>query len=192
MLLAAAITIAVQPPHLYGNAGKKKAAEVKKVAPKAKAPNAKEIKKEKEKLKGKEIIKFSQLEGDIKKFSIKRDIFSPNPMNPVRPQPKVKLPPPPTPEEVKKKKAEEAKKQDIEDEIRRSLFFEGYVMKNTKNYALVSVNGEFFAVGAGDTILEKIKIIQIERKTIKVEVESRVIEIQLKGDNENEEEKDNA
>ena len=34
--------------------------------------------------------------------------------------------------------------------------------------------------------------IKIEKKIIKVEVESRVIEIQLKGDNENEEEKKNA
>jgi hypothetical protein len=76
-------------------------------------------------------------------------------------------------------------KAEIEEEI-QGLSYEGYVIKNSKNCALVSMNGEFHAVTVGDIILEKIKILKIDRKTIKVEVESHEFEIQIKEDEANE------
>ncbi|UCH96894.1 MAG: hypothetical protein JSV88_08595 [Candidatus Aminicenantes bacterium] len=133
-----------------------------------------------------EIIKISKLQQEVKEFSIKRNIFSPDPMKPVDPgaAPRKALPPPPPvvkpPEEVKKPDKH------LENEIQGSLSYEGYVIKHTKNYALVSMNSEFFAVTTGDMILEKIKIIKIDREAITVEVESQQVEIQIKGDEENE------
>lgn len=71
---------------------------------------------------------------------------------------------------------------DIEAEIRQGVFFEGYIIKNTKNHALLSVNGEFFIVCERDIILNKIKILKIEKKKVIIEVESKKFEIKLKGD----------
>jgi len=178
---------AVLPFHLHGEKEKKEIVKVEKIAKEKenKVTKGEKIKKEKKKEQAEEIIRFSKLEKEMKKFAINRDVFSPSPIKPINPAGRVKLPPLPPPQEIKKK-AEEEKEKDIEDEIRRSLFFEGYVIKNSKNHALVSVNGEFFAVAAGDMVLEKITIIKIEKKTIKVEVDAKVFEIQLKGDNEDE------
>jgi hypothetical protein len=133
------------------------------------------------------IIKSSQLETFKPKFSIKRDIFSPDLMAP--PLPSSQMPPPPpkpvvveTPEELPEDT--EPLQSDIENETRNTVFYEGYVIKHTKNFALISASGEFYAVGVGDTVLEKVKIIKIEKKAITVEVNSTVFEIQLKGDDD--------
>jgi hypothetical protein len=133
-----------------------------------------------------EIIRISKLGKTAKEFSINRDIFSPDLMKPVDPGSGRKqfTPPPPTPD-VKRDLPTVDPKADIEEEI-QGLSYEGYVIKNSKNCALVSMNSEFHAVTIGDIILEKIKIIKIDRKTITVEVESHEFEIQIKEDEENE------
>jgi len=137
-----------------------------------------------------EIIKRSKLDKiGKKKFSIQRDIFSPDPMKPADPLAAAKRPPPPPPPVIEPaliKKVEVDEKENIENQIRGSLFYEGYVIKHSKNYALVSMNGEFYAVTSGDMVLERIKINKIDRKAVTVEVETHTFEIQLKGDEENE------
>jgi len=134
-----------------------------------------------------EIIRISKLDKAAKEFSINRDIFSPDLMKPVDPGSERKqfTPPPPPLPEVKRDLPTVDPKADIEEEI-QGLSYEGYVIKNSKSCALVSMNGEFHAVTVGDIILEKIKIIKIDRKTITVEVESHEFEIQIKEDEENE------
>jgi hypothetical protein len=128
------------------------------------------------------ILKISKLDKEIKELTINRDIFSPDTMKPRSLSRESQRPIAPPPPKIEKPKPMPQPETNIEDEIRRSLFFEGYVIKHPKNFALVSSNGEFFAVGAGDIILERIKIIKIDKETITVEVDSRAIEIQLKGD----------
>lgn len=133
-----------------------------------------------------EIIRISKLDRAAKEFSINRDIFSPDLMKPVDPgSGRKQFTPPPTLPVVKKDLPSVDPKADIEEEI-QGLSYEGYVIKNSKNCALVSMNGEFHAVTIGDIILEKIKIIKIDRKTITVEVESHEFEIQIKEDEQNE------
>ena len=135
-----------------------------------------------------EIINISKLDKVAKEFSINRDIFSPDPMKPVAPgsvRQEVTPVPPPLPGEIKKEIPSVDPKAEIEKEI-QGLSYEGYVVKNSKKCALVSMNGEFFPVTVGDIILEKIKIIKIDRKAITVEVESYEFEIQIKEDEENE------
>jgi hypothetical protein len=150
-----------------------------------------EIKKtpETEKIKKKipdEIISISKLDQAAKEFSINRDIFSPELMKPVDPGSGRKQFTPPTPPPVVKDDLPSVDpKADIEEEI-QGLSYEGYVIKNSKNCALVSMNGEFHAVTVGDIILEKIKIIEIDRKIITVELESHEFEIQIKEDEQNE------
>ncbi len=136
-------------------------------------------------LRAEEILTLKKLEKKAKEFSISRDIFSPDTMAP----PVQAMQSVPVPQVVETPPEEEPKveeKEDIEAEIRRSLFFEGYVIKHPKNFALVSANGEFFAVGNGDLLMDKIKIIKIDKKTITVEVDSKTFDLQLKGDNSNE------
>lgn len=151
-----------------------------------KTPPTEKIKQNKQKIPD-EIINISKLNKAAKEFSITRDIFSPDLMRPVDPGSGRQefAPPPPLQEEIKREIPSVDPKAEIEKEI-QGLSYEGYVIKNSKNCALVSMNGEFYAVTVGDIILEKIKIIKIDRKAITVEVESNEFEIQIKEDEENE------
>jgi hypothetical protein len=133
-----------------------------------------------------EIIGISKLNQGAKEFSINRDIFSPDLMKPVDPGSGRKQFTPPTPPPVDKRELPTVDTEAVIGEDIQGLSYEGYVIKNSKNCALVSMNGEFHAVTIGDIILEKIKIIKIDRKTITVEVESHEFEIQIKEDEENE------
>lgn len=136
-----------------------------------------------------EIINISKLDRIAKEFSINRDIFSPDLMRPVAPageqRPVIPPTPPPLPEEGKRELPSVDPKAVIEKEL-QGLSYEGYVIKESKSCALVSMNSEFYAVVVGDIILDKIKINKIDRKTITVEVESYEFEIQIKEDEENE------
>jgi hypothetical protein len=134
-----------------------------------------------------EILDTAKLKKEAKEFAINRDIFSPDVMTPRQKgaAPQVIYRPPPMPK-IEPKPQQVAAEKEMESEVRRSIFYEGYVIKHPKNFALVSANGEFFAVTAGDIVLERIKIIKIDKKIITVEVDSKTLEIQLKGDENNE------
>jgi len=166
----------------------KKAPKTDKI--KKKIPDESKKNPQTEKIKKKipdEIISVSKLDRIAKEFSINRDIFSPDLMRPVDPGIRRQeiITPPPLQEEIKREIPGVDPKAAIEKEI-QGLSYEGYVIKNSKNCALVSMNGEFFAVIVGDIILDKIKIIKIDQKAITVEVESNEFEIQIKEEEENE------
>jgi hypothetical protein len=129
-----------------------------------------------------EIINISKLTKGIQKFTIKRDIFSPDIMRPNVPAPRLPTQEMLLPKKEDEKKVEQEKKSILEDEIRNNLSYEGYVVKNSKNIALVSLNGEFYAVSEGDIVDEKITIIMIEKEAITVEFDNNILEIQLKGE----------
>ncbi len=141
-----------------------------------------------------EIIKVSQLkklqeEKEKKEFSIERDIFSPFKRKITTSKTQIELPPPPPPlvkMEEEKVKDEKQDQMQVVNEILQSVTYEGYVMRDTKQVALLTVNGEPFIVSKDDILMEKIKIIKVDKKFITVEVDSNVIEINLKGDDENE------
>ena len=73
---------------------------------------------------------------------------------------------------------------DSEKEIQRSILYEGYIEKNNRIHALISLNGEYFVVGQGEVFMETIIIVKIEKKQILLEVESQPIVVQLKGDSD--------
>jgi hypothetical protein len=125
---------------------------------------------------GAEVIKVSKMNRETSKFSIKRDIFSPIPMAPQ--QNRVPVVRQPLTKPDKKKVVP-----DLENEVRRSVFYEGYISKGEKSHALLNVSGEYFVVAEGDTVLQRIEVIKIEKKAIIIEVESRSIEITRKGEN---------
>ncbi len=131
-----------------------------------------------------EILKISALPKTYPPLTMKRDIFSPeslNPTNPTRPSEDLNpgLPPrEPGPE----KPIPEVSKEDI---IRQEVSYEGYIIRNSKSFAMLNINGEPQIVGIGDIIKENAKIVKIEKNSITVEVDSKVFEIQLKGENQN-------
>lgn len=133
-----------------------------------------------------EILDTAKLKKKTLEFNISRDIFSPDTMKPKINQPVVRPKPPPPPVVKPPVKEEIDKEKEVEEEVQRILFYEGYVIKSTRNVALVSANGEFHAVVAGDIVLDRIKIIKIEKEFIVVEVDDKQIEIQIKGDDSNE------
>lgn len=132
-----------------------------------------------------EIIKVSLLKSEKKEFAVERDIFSPIKMKPdVTPrniEPVIKEPVEPVEEEIKESAAE-----DMEAEINQSISFEGYVIKRNRNHALLSINGEFHIAAENEVVLEKIKIIKIEKSELTVEVDAKTFKINLKGDEEDE------
>jgi hypothetical protein len=70
----------------------------------------------------------------------------------------------------------------IAEEIFQSVSYEGFVIKNARKSALLNVSGEFYMVGEGDQILEKIKILKISRSVVTIEYESLPYDIRIKGD----------
>lgn len=95
-------------------------------------------------------------------------------------------PPPPPP--VKQDKPTTIPKVEIDmtEEVMQKVAFEGYVSRDGKNLALLTINGEFFVVGKDDIIMDKYKIINVDKKIVTVEVDSKEVEITIKGDDENE------
>lgn len=140
---------------------------------------------------GDEIIKISTLEKlakEKKEFSIERDIFSPFKKKFPKPGERAEkaFKPPPVVQPMETKKDDGPAEYDFEAEVRESVIYEGYVIRAAKKLALLSINGEFFVVGIDDIVLEKVKIIDVEKAQITLEVESSKFEIQLKEDEENE------
>ncbi|MGE5340401.1 MAG: hypothetical protein ACM3SY_02860 [Candidatus Omnitrophota bacterium] len=134
----------------------------------------------------KEIIRVSRLDTKPETVTVKRDIFSPEEL---LPQSKTSVPFPVKPSTLRDGQTEENAKpveESIEDQVRRSIVFEGYVIRNSKSHALVNINSEFIIVGVDDVVMGKVKIKKINRKSLTVEADAKTFEIKLKGENENE------
>lgn len=145
-------------------------------------------KEKKTKAETNEIIKVSRLKKSEKKeFAIERDIFSPFKQK-IELQPKQLIPPPPPvqKDEEKQKKEEERMLRNIEAETRGAVTYEGYVFRSGNKLALVSIGGEFYPVGKDEMIMDKFLVKNIEKEILTVEVDATIVEINLKGDDENE------
>jgi hypothetical protein len=121
-----------------------------------------------------ELLKLGLLQKPTPAFSLKRDMFNSglpagNDARPGKPQ------------ELQPAQAAAAKRS-IAEEIFQSISYEGYVVKNGKKSALLNVSGEFFMVGEGEQILQKIRILAISRDTVTIEYENQPYDIKIKGD----------
>ncbi len=70
----------------------------------------------------------------------------------------------------------------IAEEISQSISYEGFIIKNDRNSALLNVSGEFYMVGEGDQVMDKIRILKISRSLVTIEYEGLPYDIRLKGD----------
>ena len=118
-----------------------------------------------------ELIRKSSLLKPHVPFTIVKDIFAVQPAG---------MPGGETPR-ARTEQAKE-KQKTIQEEISQSILYEGYLIKNGKKTALLSVSGDFFYVGEGDSILDKIKVIGISQETVIIEYENQKFVIKLKGE----------
>ena len=121
-----------------------------------------------------ELVKLSLLDKPARPFTMTVDIFNGN----------LAAGAAPTQENPSEAKAaqEEALQKSIAEEIAQSVVYEGYVLKESKRSALLSVSGEFFMVGEQDTVLDKIKILKITQDTVTIEYDGQLYEIMIKGE----------
>lgn len=121
-----------------------------------------------------ELLRLSLLQKPARAFSLQRDIFNGgmpagNDARPGNPQ---------APQVAQAAAAQRS----IAEEIFQSISYEGYVVKDGKKSALLNVSGEFFMVGEGEQILQKIRILGISRDTVTIEYENQPYDIKIKGD----------
>jgi len=124
-----------------------------------------------------ELIKTSAI-AEMKKedVQVKRNLFSPRKTMLSARTARVAVIP--TEKEVEKKKEEEAKK----DRVIATVFFEGFLLKGEKKYALLKVDGQYYISGEGDLIDGKIRIKRILEKKVLLEIESSEVTILKKGE----------
>jgi len=70
----------------------------------------------------------------------------------------------------------------IAEEIAQSVTYEGFILKNAKRLALLNVSGEFYSVGEGDMVLDKIKVLKIAKDKVTIEYDGLPYEIPIKGE----------
>ena len=76
----------------------------------------------------------------------------------------------------------ETLKKSIAEEIQQSVTYEGFIVMNGKESALLNVSGEFFTVGVGEVILEKIKVLKIGKDKVTIEYDNLPYDIPFKGE----------
>jgi hypothetical protein len=137
-----------------------------------------------------EIINTSKLEKTTKErgkkeFTVIRDIFSPFKKIVEKNQPEAIHRPP---VEIQKPPEEEnrVKERDVAGEVRRRVVYEGYVIRDSNRLALLNVDAEFFVVALDEYVKETIRIVNIEKNLLTVEVEANLIEIKIKEEQNNE------
>lgn len=121
-----------------------------------------------------ELLQLSRLQKAAPIFSLKRDIFNgDSPAAGAVPARGQQAPPP---------AQAAAAQRSIAEEIFQSISYEGYVIKNGRKSALLNVSGEFFMVGEGELVLQKIKVLEIRRDMVTIEYENQPYDIKIKGD----------
>ena len=124
-----------------------------------------------------ELIKTSSI-SEVNKTDLKinRNIFSPRKTKSSVQSDNFKMTSPIKKKELKKKA------ESIEDKVIATVFYEGFLMKGSRKYALLKVNGQYYISGEGDNIPGSILLKKILAKKILLEIESSEVIITKKGE----------
>ena len=76
----------------------------------------------------------------------------------------------------------ESLQRSIAEEIAQSVTYEGFILKNARRLALLNVSGDFFSVGEGDMVLNKIKVVKIAKEKVTIDYDGQEYEIFIKGE----------
>lgn len=124
-----------------------------------------------------ELIKSSKIDKQGKShFEIKRNIFSPQKTLNLRKGSKAAR-------DENYKKAELIKKREkAETRIIASVFYEGFLIKGSRIFALLQVNGQYYISKEGDRIPGNISVKKILEKKVVLEIESSEVSVLKKGE----------
>lgn len=67
----------------------------------------------------------------------------------------------------------------LRDTLNKSIQFNGYIQSGDTLKATLSISGEFYMVGEGETILDRIKILKITKEKITIEYEGQPFDIEI-------------
>ncbi len=85
--------------------------------------------------------------------------------------------------EIQKKQQEQKKKEEtVEDRVIATVFYEGFLLKENRKFALLKVNGQYYISGEGENIPGSIILKKIFEKKILLEIESSEVIIAKKGE----------
>jgi len=121
-----------------------------------------------------ELLKLSLLERPAPRFTLKLDIFRGGSDDGIGAASAAAANPAPA--------QAESLQRSIAEEIAQSVAYEGFITKNSRPLALLNVSGEFFTVGEGETVLDKIRILKISKTSVTIEYDGLPYEIRIKGD----------
>ncbi|MEN8221847.1 MAG: hypothetical protein ABFR36_01200 [Acidobacteriota bacterium] len=123
------------------------------------------------------LIKTSLI-SDVKEtdLRINRNIFSPRKISGSVQSGSSKMISPLNKPEPKKKE------ETTEDKVIAMVFYEGFLFKGDRKYALLKVNGQYYISGEGDKIPGSILLKKILEKKVLLEIESAEIIITKKGE----------
>jgi hypothetical protein len=121
-----------------------------------------------------ELLKLSLLERTAPRFTLKLDIFRGGSDDGMGAAPAAAVDPAPA--------QAESLQRSIAEEIAQSVAYEGFITKNARPLALLNVSGEFFTVGEGESVLDKIRILKISKTMVTIEYDGLPYEIRIKGD----------
>jgi len=123
-----------------------------------------------------ELLKLSLLERTAPRFTLKLDIFRGGSDDGMGAASAAATAANPNPAQA------ESLQRSIAEEIAQSVAYEGFITKNARPLALLNVSGEFFTVGEGETVLDKIRILKISKISVTIEYDGLPYEIRIKGD----------
>ena len=121
-----------------------------------------------------ELLKLGLLQRTAPRFTLKLDIFRGGDAGGMGAASSAAAEPSPAQAEILQRS--------IAEEIAQSVAYDGFIMKNAKPLALLNISGEFFTVGEGESVLNKIRILKISREMVTIEYDGLPYEIRIKGD----------
>ena len=128
-----------------------------------------------------EIIKLSQLKTEAGSLKVSRDLFSLKPITAPGPGQADPRRMGPGQGHGPGNQPEEPEQISLEQEVSRSIQYEGFISRASQPMALLTVNGEDFYTTENELLINKIKIIKIEATEITIELNDQQFKIRRKG-----------
>ena len=122
-----------------------------------------------------ELIKTSELNKPSAPFRLKRNPFSMSAFSGLASS---------SPAATSARQEEEEEKEDIEQQLRQSVAYNGFIQRQGKNAAILNISGEYVIATEGETVMEKIKVLKIEPLQVTIEYEGQTFTIQSQGEDD--------